>query len=99
TPPDNASATVQWPVVNQTFKAGNGTAIVRVWDRAGNMATARLTLKVRDRVDPKVRRARVLPAERRKRLTLRATCTEPGWLHMEFRKQSKGRQFKRSIDI
>ncbi len=96
--PGGDEMTVQWPP-NTDWKAGSGTAMVRVWDNAGNVGTARLTLKVRDREAPKVRRARVIPADARRRLTLRGTCTEPGRLHMEFHKQTKGRKFSREIDI
>ena len=96
--PGNESIKVEWPA--QTgWKAGSGTATVRVWDRAGNMGTARLTLKVRDRMAPKVLKARVIPADRRRRVTLRATCSEPGMLHMEFRNQTRGHKLRRTIDV
>lgn len=96
--PGNESIKVEWPAQTD-WKAGSGTAMVRVWDLAGNMGTARLTLKVRDRMAPKVLKARVIPGDRRRRVTLRATCSEPGMLHMEFRNQTRGHKLRRTIDV
>ena len=89
--PGNESAEVQWPA-RTSWKAGSGTAMVRVWDNAGNMGTARITLVVRDRQAPKVVKPRVVKADRRKRVTLRAACSEPGTLRMEFRNQTRAQQ-------
>jgi hypothetical protein len=96
--PEGDVMTVQWPP-NTDWKAGSGTAMVRVWDRAGNVGSARLTLKVRDRIAPKVLRTRVVSSKARKRVTLRGTCSEPGTLTMEFRNQTRNRNFRRKIDI